>query len=241
MNPTEPGNAGRPPAGSAENQRDPLRERLASAAERAAGQTGRRYERSADAAAGQIDEVAEGMRETADRLRSDDDGGAVSEVVAQLADGIGRLADTLRDKSADEVLRDLRGIGRRNPALFVAGSVAVGFGLARLAKASTSRPHAAAARPDASRHAGSPGGRPERRSPSSAPANAGVTAAASTDSLGTSLGTRLRADYQNGLRSEPAAATPTATRGGTTPGSAGAARTDCRDAGDAGRKGGSRP
>jgi len=47
-----------------------------------------------------------------------------------------RFANGLRDKSADELLRDVRNLARRQPALFIGGSVAVGILAARFLKSS---------------------------------------------------------------------------------------------------------
>ncbi len=51
---------------------------------------------------------------------------------------MGRLSSDLREKSGDEILRDVNRLARQNPGMFVAGGLAVGFGLARLMKASAS-------------------------------------------------------------------------------------------------------
>jgi hypothetical protein len=64
-----------------------------------------------------------------------------------MADGLRRLSDGLREKSADEILRDVRRVARENPTLFIAGSIAVGFGIARFARASAPRQTAQRDRP----------------------------------------------------------------------------------------------
>lgn len=64
---------------------------------------------------------------------------ALSEYVTQFASSIGALANNLRHKSIDELMHEAEGVARRNPALFIGGSIAIGLGLARFAKASGHR------------------------------------------------------------------------------------------------------
>lgn len=89
------------------------------AAERVEGVAG-----SIDAAAAHLDDV---------------DMGRLSGYVHDMAASLGGLADDLRSKSGDEMLHQLNRFARQNPALFIGGSVAVGFGLTRFARASRSR------------------------------------------------------------------------------------------------------
>lgn len=53
----------------------------------------------------------------------------------QLASSIERFADTLRNKSLDQLSADAQRLARHNPALFVAGSFGLGFAIARFLKA----------------------------------------------------------------------------------------------------------
>lgn len=89
-------------------------------------------------AADKVDTLADSAQAAAAQLR-DDDIGHLSEYVSSLADSMTKLSSTLREKSGDEVLRDIGRLARENPALFVTGGVAVGFGLARFARASEKR------------------------------------------------------------------------------------------------------
>lgn len=50
-----------------------------------------------------------------------------------------RFADDLRGRNVDELVGDLNRMARNNPGLFIAGSIALGFGLTRFAKASGRR------------------------------------------------------------------------------------------------------
>jgi hypothetical protein len=61
--------------------------------------------------------------------------GNLSEYVHDMADGIGGLAENLRSKSVDELVRSASELAQRNTGLFVLGAVAIGFGLSRFVKA----------------------------------------------------------------------------------------------------------
>lgn len=88
-----------------------------------------------DTAAQNLDKLAESARAAASRLQQDDIG-HLSEYVSDLAGSLARFSSGLRDKSADQMLREVGQLARDNPALFVTGSIAVGFGLARFMRAS---------------------------------------------------------------------------------------------------------
>lgn len=90
-----------------------------------------------DLAADKVDTLADSVRAAADGMR-DDDVAHLSRHIADMAGGLGRLSDSLREKSADEILRDVRRVARENPTLFIAGSIAIGFGITRFARASAS-------------------------------------------------------------------------------------------------------
>lgn len=91
-----------------------------------------------DQAVGQMESLAHAARVAADDLRNSQHD-ALSQYVGSVASSVGQLADSLRHKSVDELIRDVEGIARRNPGLFIAGSVAIGLGIARFAKASSDR------------------------------------------------------------------------------------------------------
>lgn len=89
-------------------------------------------------AAENLDKLAEGARAAASALH-DDDVGHLSEYVSDMAIRMDRLSTSLRTRSGDEILHDVGRMARENPALFVTGSVALGFGLARFARASQAK------------------------------------------------------------------------------------------------------
>lgn len=89
-------------------------------------------------AAENLDKLAEGARAAASALH-DDDVGHLSEYVSDMAIRMDRLSTSLRTRSGDEILHDVGRMARENPALFVTGSVALGFGLARFARSSQAK------------------------------------------------------------------------------------------------------
>jgi hypothetical protein len=87
--------------------------------------------------------VAAAVERTADEL-SDGDGG-LSGFGHSVASLMRQLAGGLRERDVEEFARELGALARRNPGVFLAGSVALGFGIARFFKAratgSTQRDH----------------------------------------------------------------------------------------------------
>lgn len=94
-------------------------------------------------AAARVDGVADTAR---DLGRSLDEQGqpTLGRFAEDAASSIGEVSERLRSGSIDQLLGDAHRLARSNPGLFVLGSVAVGFGLARFLKASDDH-HCAAA------------------------------------------------------------------------------------------------
>lgn len=102
------------------------------------------YEHYRDLAADQLDSLVEGAQSAASALEGKDSLG-ISQYLSQLASGLGSFADQVRDKSAEDLLHSGARLARENPALFLAGSVAIGVGLSRFLRAS--QEHTAASTP----------------------------------------------------------------------------------------------
>lgn len=88
-----------------------------------------------DTAADKVDTLADSVKAAASELQ-DDDVAHLSRHISDMASGLSRLSDGLREKSADQILRDVGRLARENPTLFIAGSIALGFGITRFARAS---------------------------------------------------------------------------------------------------------
>lgn len=101
----------------------------------ASRQVSEQFEKLREQATDQLDSLVEGAQSAAQALEGKDSLG-VSQYLGQLAQGLSAFADRVRDKSAEDLLHEGARLARDNPALFVAGSVAIGFGLSRFLRAS---------------------------------------------------------------------------------------------------------
>jgi hypothetical protein len=88
-----------------------------------------------DRAATGVDDFADAVGSAASRLSELEHEG-LADYANQLSSFLSGMSGTLRNKNVDDLARDVRDVAHRNPALFLLGSVAVGLGLSRFAKAS---------------------------------------------------------------------------------------------------------
>src|SRR5262245_1147239 len=93
-----------------------------------------RIEQTKQTAAEHVETVAQALASAKERLEHDQP--TLAEYAGRIATGVGNLATRLREGSMDDLLGDTRDLARRNPALFLAGSVALGFALSRFLKSS---------------------------------------------------------------------------------------------------------
>lgn len=151
---TSTGNPGEhePEQGFAHLEED-LTESLGSAREKADAQFGE-YR---DTAAEQIEALAQGTKSFVNELQ-DHDGLGMSDYLTDMAESMTGLASNLRGKSAEQLLHDGAELARSNPALFIAGSIAIGFGLSRFLKAGTSSSATVGTSDPATGHATPPAG-----------------------------------------------------------------------------------
>jgi hypothetical protein len=116
-----------------EHIKEDVNEAIGGAREKADAQFGQYRDTAAD----QIDALARGAKSAMSELEDNDTLG-LSHYLADMADRMTGLASTLRNKSAEQLLHEGSRLARDNPTLFLAGSVAVGFGLSRFLKAGSS-------------------------------------------------------------------------------------------------------
>lgn len=90
-----------------------------------------------DTAADQIEALAQGAKSFISEIEDKDTLG-MSDYLTDMAESMTGLAGNLRGKSAEELLHDAADLARSNPGLFIAGSIALGFGLSRFLKAGSS-------------------------------------------------------------------------------------------------------
>jgi hypothetical protein len=76
--------------------------------------------------------IAEAVERTTDELGGE---GSLSGFGHSVASLMRQLSGGLRERDVEEFARELGALARRNPGVFLAGSVAVGFGIARFFKA----------------------------------------------------------------------------------------------------------
>lgn len=132
-----------------EDARDTKREAKAEAREKAeSGQ--HRVADEAGALSDAIDAAASNL--------DDQDREGLARYAREMSSNLANVAGQIEGRSVDELAIDAKRLARNNPALFMLGSIAVGFGLSRFFKASAEHSHHEGA--DASR--GTPVHRPER-------------------------------------------------------------------------------
>jgi hypothetical protein len=90
-----------------------------------------------ETAADELEKVAKSAKAAAAELDQSHSG--LSRYVSDMAQSMVSLADDLRGKSVDELVGEVNRIARNNPGLFITGSIAIGFGLTRFARASSQR------------------------------------------------------------------------------------------------------
>jgi len=101
-----------------------------------------------EGAKGQLAEGAERVAAAVDRTADELDGegdSALSGYGHSLASLMRELAGGLRERDVEAFARELGALARRNPGLFLAGSVALGFGIARFFKAHSPQSFASSA------------------------------------------------------------------------------------------------
>ncbi|MBA1200335.1 hypothetical protein G7009_00760 [Pseudomonas capeferrum] len=129
-----------PPAGSTQDHLHTIAGEAGSLLSEAKTQGTEQLEQYRDTAADQLESLKEGAQSAASALEGKDTLG-LSQYLGQLAGYLGTFADEVRHQSAEELLQKGARLARDNPGLFLAGSVAIGFGLSRFLGASASHSH----------------------------------------------------------------------------------------------------
>lgn len=128
---TPPGQSSQPP----QSDRSGVRERVVDATRDVASKAKRQaetvYRAGSSAAAGTSDAIDD----AADALASSGHE-SLSQAAAALSDQARKFSNYLQDRRLEDLVGDARRLAQRNPALFVAGGVVLGFALSRFLKAS---------------------------------------------------------------------------------------------------------
>ena len=85
-------------------------------------------------AADQIDQVAQALSRAGEELNQSQP--TLANYAAQFASSISTFSNRVRDGNIDDLVSDARQLAHRNPGLFIAGGVALGFVVSRFLKAS---------------------------------------------------------------------------------------------------------
>lgn len=113
---------------------------LASSAAETAKRRGQEAaDRIKDRAADSAEDFASALESTADDLENTESGEMISGYGRSMAELMRRFAGGLREHEIEEFAGQLASFARRNPASFLAGSVALGFGVSRFLKATSTR------------------------------------------------------------------------------------------------------
>lgn len=89
-----------------------------------------------DKAADGLGSIAGALRTTAEQLDQTDEGGFVNEYVETAASKVDDVADYVRHRKFGQMVSDLEGFARREPALFLGGGLVLGLVIGRFFKSS---------------------------------------------------------------------------------------------------------
>ncbi len=84
-----------------------------------------------------MDRFADSLHKVANQFDHDGQSG-VADYTRKAASGIENIASKVRSKDTGELIGDIESYARQNPAIFLMGSVAIGFGLSLLMRAAQS-------------------------------------------------------------------------------------------------------
>jgi hypothetical protein len=98
-------------------------------------QTNTRLSSQKDRALDNLTGVTQAVRQTTQQLR-DNQHDTIARYIEQTTNQIERIAQTLREKDAGELVEDAQRLARRQPALFVGSAFALGLIAARFFKSS---------------------------------------------------------------------------------------------------------
>lgn len=121
----------------AKASKDQISQSMRSAGQEAKKDADKKLSGAKDTAASTMDDLSR-VAESAAKTLQEEHHENLSHYVSDIAQYVSSVANSLRSKNTDELINDAKRMARDNPALFIAGSVAIGLGIARLAKSGTS-------------------------------------------------------------------------------------------------------
>jgi len=114
-----------------------LKDDVRRSAQELKGRARESLDQSREGMADKTEDVARAVSEAADRLGQRNP--SLAEQAMRMSDGIARIADRMRSGNVDELVSEATAFARRNPTMFVLGSIGLGIVLSRFLKASGDR------------------------------------------------------------------------------------------------------
>lgn len=121
-----------------------MKQKVEEDAREAKHQAGEQAREKAEAGQHKVANEADALSDAIDAAASnldDHDREGLARYARELSGHLASAAVQLEGRSLDELANDAKRLSRDNPAVFVLGSIAVGFGLSRFFKASAERDH----------------------------------------------------------------------------------------------------
>jgi len=115
-----------------------VKDQALAAADQVKQQAGGKLDAQKHQAAERLAGVATALRDTGKRLADEKDD-MIGQYAQSMADQVEHLSSYLRDRDINQLLGEVQSFARRQPELFVAGTLAAGFLLGRFLKSSSQR------------------------------------------------------------------------------------------------------
>lgn len=125
------------PAGQGPTQQASERPKVQAAAQDVQGKAEQRADQGRERVARGAEDLARAGQRAADELAAQGEPN-LADGLRYAADKLAGLAQGLHQRSATDLLHEAEALARRNPALFIGGSIALGLALSRMFKASAS-------------------------------------------------------------------------------------------------------
>lgn len=119
----------------AKSVEEELKESMSDASSATSDQAESRWGSTRDKGADGLESLVSSAESSASDFQEQQREGLAS-YVSEMASGADNLAESIRHKSVDELIQEAEGLARKSPALFLAGSVAIGLCISRFAKSS---------------------------------------------------------------------------------------------------------
>ena len=131
----QPTGSGAPGAASVQEVASQVQQTIGTTFEQARQQGIGHLDAQKDKAAETVGGVAQALRQTGSHLREGNQD-FVADVVDRAASELEQFSGQLRDQDVDQLLQDVEGFARRQPAVFVGGAVMLGLFAARFLRSS---------------------------------------------------------------------------------------------------------